>query len=116
MADKSQNTEQPTQKRVEKARKDGDFVSSREFVGALQFLAAIVILGSYGPAWFSDLQQVCRMFVVRAFKQEIDVADITQLGWAAGANVFLPLCSAGALLILLTLGVQLAISRFGFSL
>jgi flagellar biosynthetic protein FlhB len=116
MADKSQKTEQPTQKRIEKARKDGDFVSSREFVGALQFVAAIVILGSYGPSWFKDLQQVCRLFVVRAFKQDIDAADITQLGWAAAGNVFLPLCTAGAMLVLVTLAVQLAISRFGFSL
>jgi flagellar biosynthetic protein FlhB len=115
MADKSEKTEQPTQKRVEKARKDGDFVSSREFVGALHFLAAIVILGSWGPAWFSDLQQICRLFVLRAFKREIDAADITQLGWAVAGNVFFPLCSAGALLVLLTLGVQLAITRFGFS-
>lgn len=116
MADKSQKTEQPTQKRVEKSRKDGNFVSSREFSGALQFLAAIVILGSWGPAWFADLQQVCRLFVLSAFKRDVDVADISQLGWVAGQNVFLPLCTAGALLVLLTLGVQLAVSRFGFSL
>lgn len=116
MADKSQKTEQPTQKRVEKSRKDGNFVSSREFSGALQFLAAVVILGSWGPSWFMDLQQICRLFVVRAFKREIDTADIVQLGWAAGANVFLPICIAGGILVLLTLSVQLAVSRFGFSL
>ena len=115
MADKSQKTEQPTQKRVEKARKEGDFVSSREFTGALQFLGAAVILGNWGPAWFRDLQEISRLFIVRAFKREIGIPDIAQLGWAVAANVFLPLCSAGALLVLLTLGTQLAVSRFGFS-
>ena len=115
MADKSQKTEQPTQKRVEKSRKDGDFVSSREFVGALQFLAALVILGSWGPAWFNDLRQMCRLFVLRAFKREFGIPDVTQLGWAVAQNVFLPLCTAGALLVLLTLAAQLAITRFGVS-
>jgi len=115
MADKSQKTEQPTQKRIEKARKDGDFVTSREFTGALQFLAAVVILGSYGPGWFHDLQTLCRRFILSAFKRDIGIAEISQLGWMAASNVFLPLCIGGGLLVLVTLASQLAISRFGFS-
>jgi len=38
MADKSERTEAPTQRRLQKAREEGQFPAAREFVGALQFL------------------------------------------------------------------------------
>lgn len=116
MPDKSQKTEQPTQKRLEKARKEGQFASSRDFVGALQFLATVVILGSWAPAWFRDLQQVLRLEILCAFKRDLSIAAVSEIGWTAGKYVFVPVFTAGALLMALTLGAQLAITRFGFSM
>ena len=55
MADQSQKTEKPTQKRLQKAREDGRFPSSRDFVGGLQFIACLMMLGAWGPEWFSNL-------------------------------------------------------------
>ena len=37
MADKSGKTEQPTQRRLENARKEGQFVSAKEFISALRW-------------------------------------------------------------------------------
>jgi len=115
MSDKSQKTEKPTQKRLEKARKEGDFPSSRDFLGAMQFLAAVVILGSWAPGWFADLQQVLRLEILCAFKQDFSIATVTELGWTAGKYVFAPLFTAGGLLMVMTLAVQLATTRLGFS-
>lgn len=116
MPDKSQKTEKPTQKRLEKARKEGQFVTARDFVGALQFVTAVVILGSWAPAWFHDLQQVLRLVILCAFKQDLSVAAITEIGWTAAKWVFVPIFTAGALLMVLTLGAQMALTRGGFSL
>ena len=116
MADQSQKTEKPTEKRLRKAREDGQFASSREFLGAVQFLAAVVILVSWGPAWFKDLQHVLRHLVLVAFKRELSIGDLTQIGWTAALYAFLPIFKAGAVLVLLTLGLQLGLTRFGFSL
>ena len=44
MADKSGQTEQPTQRRLDKARKDGRFLSAKEFVSALQFMVFLFLL------------------------------------------------------------------------
>lgn len=116
MPDQSQKTEKPTEKRLRKAREDGQFASSREFLGAVQFLAAVVILVSWGPAWFKDLQHVLRHLVLVAFKPELSIGDLTQIGWTAALYAFLPIFKAGAVLVLLTLGLQLGLTRFGFSL
>ena len=48
MAEKDQKTEQPTLRRTQKAREEGNFASARIFVGALQFLAFVAMLGN-GP-------------------------------------------------------------------
>ena len=42
MAD--QKTEKPTQRRLNKAREEGNFPTARTFVGALQFLAFVGLL------------------------------------------------------------------------
>jgi flagellar biosynthetic protein FlhB len=116
MPDKSQKTEKPTQKRLEKARKEGQFATSRDFLGAIQFLASVVILASWAPGWFSQLQQVLRLEILCAFKREISIAAVSELGWTAGKYVFLPILTAGALLMAMTLGIQLGVTRFGFSM
>ncbi len=55
-----QKTEQPTQRRMKKAREEGNFPTARVFVSALQFLAFVALLhrggnglvaGSSAPAW-----------------------------------------------------------------
>ena len=42
MAD--QKTEKPTQRRLNKAREEGNFPTARTFVGALQFVAFVALL------------------------------------------------------------------------
>ncbi len=54
MADNGQRTEQPTAKRLEKARKEGQFPTARQFVSAMQFLAFVAVLQSWGgDGWTS---------------------------------------------------------------
>ena len=60
MPDRSGKTEQPTQRRLQKARKDGQFPAAKEFVGALQFLVFLGLLSAGGAAWFAGLQQTAR--------------------------------------------------------
>lgn len=116
MPDKSQKTEKPTQKRLEKARKEGQFASSRDFVAALQFLAAIAILANWAQDWFTGLRNTLRLEILYAFKRDLSIADITAIGWIAEKYVFLPVFTVGAVLVILTLAVQLALTRFGFSM
>jgi flagellar biosynthesis protein FlhB len=57
MAD-SQKTEQPTQRRLKKAREEGNFVSSRQFMAGTQFLAFVTLLRLFGQPWLVSLRAI----------------------------------------------------------
>jgi flagellar biosynthesis protein FlhB len=115
MSDRSGKTEQPTQRRLEKARKDGQFPQAKEFVAALQFLVFLGLIGAGGAAWFAALRQTTRAILMRAFTGEMGVADLTSLAWTVSRRLILPLAIAGMAMTVLTLALRLATTRFGFS-
>ena len=67
MADKSQRTEQPTPRRIQKARQEGRFAASREFVSAVQFLAFVLALAALGGAWVAGFGRTMRRLLLEAF-------------------------------------------------
>src|SRR4051812_27154167 len=115
MPDRSGKTEEPTQRRLEKARKEGQFAQAREFVGALQFLIFLGLLGAGGPAWLASFRQTARALFTLAFAGELGVADLTAVAWAVARRLLLPLVLAGMAVTVLTLGLRLVTTRFGFS-
>src|SRR3954453_12820801 len=115
MSDRSGKTEEPTHRRLEKARKEGQFAQAKEFVAALQFLLFLGLLGAGGPAWLASLRQTTRAIFSLAFAGELGVADLTAVAWTVSRRLILPLILAGVAITLLTLGLRLATTRFGFS-
>ncbi len=116
MSDQSQRTEKPTQKRLQKARREGKFATSREFLGSLQFLAVVMMLSAWGTDWFHALKNTLARMMERAFRPEFGAGDLEWLAIVAARDVFGPLLTAGAVLVVLTLGLQLAMTKFGFSM
>ena len=57
MADQGK-TEQATEKRVKKAREEGQFPSAKEFVSALQFCVFLSLLGAWGAKWFASFRSL----------------------------------------------------------
>jgi flagellar biosynthetic protein FlhB len=112
--DSSQKTEQPTQKRLRKAREDGQFATSNELIGAIQFLAAVAFLGA-STAWFHGLAETFRRLLQEAFRPSFGVNDLWNAQWIVARDVLAPLGAAGLALAAVTLGAQLAITQFGFS-
>ena len=116
MADQSGKTEQPTQRRLEKARKEGQFASAREFVSALQFMVFLGLLGAGGAAWFAGFRQSTRSMMALAFERELRPEDLTHLAWQLTSQHVLPLALAGLAVVLATLGIRLITTQFGLSL
>ncbi len=116
MADSSGKTEKPTPRRQQKAREEGQFPNSREFVGALQFLTFVAIFTWCGAAWFAELKRVSRYLLEHALAPTLDPADVVQLSWQTVTRLFVPLGIAGSCMVLVTLGMQLATTGFGVSL
>jgi flagellar biosynthetic protein FlhB len=115
MADQSK-TEQPTQRRLEKAREEGQFPSAREFVGALQFMVFLGLLGIGGARWWAELQTSTRWMFGRAFAGGWGAADLTHIAWRIFWQQLMPLALGGMAVAAATLGFRLATTRFGLSL
>src|SRR5437764_11553514 len=71
MPDKSQQTEKPTPRRIDKAREEGRFPAAKEFVSGLQFLAFLMLLSWGGGAWVAQMRRVLRLLVEHAFRAEL---------------------------------------------
>jgi flagellar biosynthetic protein FlhB len=115
MADKSGKTEQPTQRRLEKARKEGQFPNAKEFVSALQFLVFLSLLGVGGAAWFASFRVTMRSMLKLAFARELRPEDLTHLAWQVAQRHVLPLVLAGMAVAVATVGFRLATTKGGIS-
>ncbi len=114
MADE-QRTEQPTQRRRERARREGNFPASREFVSSLQFLGFVAIVASYGGAWLAGLMRFTRATLERATSFNLTAASVIGFARSSVLPQFLPLLAGGGLLVLVVLTAQMATTRFGIS-
>jgi flagellar biosynthesis protein FlhB len=79
VADTSQQTEKATPRRMQKARDEGNFPAAREFVSSLQFLVFVVLLGAWGPIWFTQCRVTMRTLIERAFHEELTSTALLSL-------------------------------------
>lgn len=116
MADQSK-TEQATQRRLKKAREEGQFPSAREFVSALQFCVFLGLLGAGGAAWFTGFRQTAQaLFSMPYTKRDLHPEDVTHLAWQIFLQHLAPLLAAGLVVAAATLSFRLATTKFGLSL
>ena len=115
MADSGQRTEKPTQRRIEKARREGNFPSSREFVSSVQFLGFVTIAATFGGTFAARTARVIRYLLSSAFTTDVTVAGLTSLVRRVIVPALEPLLLAGAALMLLVLFAQLATTKLGIA-
>ena len=113
--DSGQKTEKPTPKRLEKARSDGQFPSSKEFISAAQFLAFLSLAVAFGEAWFLHVLEATRALLARAFVTEVTPQSLRALFYALLLPELVPLLKGGAALVGLVLALQLVTTRLGIS-
>jgi flagellar biosynthetic protein FlhB len=117
VADAGQRTEQPTQRRLEKARGEGNFAVSRELVAGLQFLALVMLLMWAGGGWFEEGRNGVRRLLGSAFSQsELNPARAGALGRELAGGLLVAVAASGGLMVAISLGAQLATTRMGLSL
>jgi flagellar biosynthetic protein FlhB len=115
MADQ-QKTEQPTQRRLKKAREDGNFPTARVFVSALQFLAFVSLLHSWGPGWIQQLRSSMASLLQHALDPRLSTSEVIGLGLDLLKHMLIPLGTLGATMIGITIAIQLGVTRMGLSL
>ncbi len=115
MAD-AQHTEKPTQRRIDKARKEGNFPSSREFLSSIQFLGFVTITATFAGAFVIRTAHVMRALLSRAFSGDVTVDGLMQVARDIAVPEMLPILVAGGALVLLAVASQLATTKLGISL
>ncbi|HWE53162.1 MAG TPA: EscU/YscU/HrcU family type III secretion system export apparatus switch protein [Bryobacteraceae bacterium] len=111
-----QKTEKPTARRLKKARDEGNFPTSHSFVAALQFLAFVSMLASWGPEWVQNF----RLRFASLLQDQLNPrrAPMDQLSAGIGLikDALIPVLIMGSVLIVITLAVQTVVTGFGISL
>jgi len=111
-----EKTEKATPHKLLKARREGQFASSPEFVGALQLTVFVALLVQCGQQLFSVLTQVTRSLFNDAFRQDLSADSLTKILHDAFFQAMQPLAAIGGILALTALAFQLTSTGFGMSL
>jgi flagellar biosynthetic protein FlhB len=116
MADQQSKTEKATGKRLEKARKEGNFVTSREFIAASQFLVFLALAGMWFGHWMSVMKQMLHQSLTQAFHGELTLTTLPGLFWALIQQAVVPIAILSSLTAAATFALHLSITKFGISL
>ena len=116
MADQGQRTEQATDRRIEKARKEGNFAVSKDFVSALQFTAFVALLSAFSTEFLLKSRELMCFLLARGFQVELTPGEVIRLFRDLIAPAAVPLLLGGLLLMLITVGIQLGTTKLGISL
>jgi flagellar biosynthesis protein FlhB len=114
MADQGR-TEKPTKRKLDKARREGQFPASREFLAGLQFLTFVVLVGYGGAHFFERTGEMTRYFLGAAFRIQLTPHGVVSIYRLALGHVFAPLFWMGVCLAGVVLAGQLGSTRFGIA-
>jgi flagellar biosynthetic protein FlhB len=115
MTDKSQRTEKPTPRRLDKARKEGQFPVSRDFVAGIQFLTFVAVAGWWAGDWFLSAQRLFQYVLTTSLSRPVTVTELQSILLLATQRLILPLFGAAATVMAASLGSHFLLTRFAFA-
>jgi flagellar biosynthetic protein FlhB len=116
MADSGERTEKATPRRLERARKEGNFPSSKEFVSSVQFLGFVAFMAAYSADGLVHMTHLMRVLLTSAFSGSLTPAGAINIIRHRVAPELVPLLAYGGALVGLVVFAQLAATRLGVSL
>jgi len=111
-----EKTEQPTPRRLQKARREGQFASSREFVSGLQFTLFVILAAQSGRNLFENLRDVSRLAFTQAFQGDLSPGKLIEVLHESLSHTLSPLAASGGILVASAVVFQLTSTGFSFSL
>jgi flagellar biosynthetic protein FlhB len=115
MADQ-QKTEQPTQRKLQKSRDEGNVPTARVFVSAFQFLTFVALAHSWGPEWLVAARSGMALLLRKALDPRLRPEELRGLCFDIAKIEILPLVEMGGILIAVTIAIQLVVTQMGVSL
>jgi flagellar biosynthesis protein FlhB len=116
MQHSGEKTEKATAHRLLKARKEGKFASSKEFVSGLQFTVFVLLLVESGQQLIGNLKEATRTLFSQAFQPDLSPAGLMGILHQSFAHTMYPLVATSGVLVLSGLAFQLTSTGFGMSL
>lgn len=113
MADEAEKTEEPSAKKIEKAREEGNVPKSVEVVGFFGLLVGIVMIYVLFSYWVEGTASVFRQ-IVPFFHSELNRKDVVALAISLALEFFLLV--APIFIGLMIVGILGNVSQFGFLL
>jgi flagellar biosynthetic protein FlhB len=114
MADSSR-TEKPTQRRLDRARREGNLPTSREFISSIHFVGFVALAAMFGGVWLMRTARLMRAMLAAAFVTNLTVEGVVSLARQFVAPSLIPILLCGAALMGLAISAQLATTRLGLS-
>src|SRR5579862_9241085 len=111
-----EKTEQATPRRLIKARKEGQFAASHDFVSGLQFTVFVILIAQSGPSLLATLKEVTRGLFIEAFRGDLEPATMIGILHEALSRSLTPLLYTSGILLVTAFAFQLASTGFSFSL
>lgn len=115
MAGHDQKTEQPTPRRLDKARKEGQFPVSREVTAATQFVIFVWLALAYAPEAKQALETLLRGFLREGFRADLSASRFVHLVESSARIAVWPAALAAAWIVCAMAAVQVASTGFGIS-
>jgi flagellar biosynthetic protein FlhB len=116
MTHSGERTEKATPRRLLKARREGQFASSRDFIGGLQFAVFVLVLSGTGEKLFQTLRSSTRVVFQEAFRADLNAVTLIEIVHEVFAQTLFPLAAASGLLVASALLFQLGSTGFSISL
>jgi flagellar biosynthetic protein FlhB len=116
MSQSGEKTEKATAHRLLKARREGKFASSKDFVSGLQFTVFVILLVQTGQQLLVNLKQATQTLFRQAFGPDLSPAVLTNILHDSFAQTMYPLAATSGVLVLSGLAFQLTSTGFGMSL
>jgi flagellar biosynthesis protein FlhB len=116
MPSPSDRTEKPTPRKLIKARREGQFAASKDFVSGLQFTVFVLLLAAWGPKVFTGFKDAAGAVLRQAFRSDLGQATLLEIVRQSFTQSMVPLAAGSALLVATGVVFQLASTRFSFSL
>lgn len=115
MSERDQRTEKATPQRLKKAREEGKYPTSKEFVSGVQFAVFVVMLVWTAHPWSGSLLRGTRFMMRAAFSSELTAGGLSRIAFEAALFWLLPLGVAGLAMVATAVAAQIGVTGFGFA-
>src|SRR5437763_15038017 len=116
MAGSGDKSEKPTLQRLKKAREQGQFLSARGMITAVEFVAALVLLTNLLPPWMTKLEALTIQLLRSGMSGDMADGQWIHILEDAFRQAVVPVAYFGAALLAIVAACNLAITQMGFSL